>query len=629
MPNTPSSIAIHSQCYRCRRSHAEAAFPPIVALVASGVMLWLGAFAAAATPARFTGVWDNDSVASGDSLGSWCDSQCQPELAGRMLFDARNPVRWVRDNTVVSAKDVEAFVEFWVWDRLPGQVVALVNESNTEAETLPPHLLVAPALAIDRPNNKWGAPATNLRVPVRWVRRIVWQPVASRYQPNTVFYRDGRQTSYRRLRFAGESIRLLRDDGVEEVRLTAIAELHFPAADAWDAYFEQLAALDPDGKARIMQLETAQGLRVTVSDQRFQADFDAKNRGPDRNQDPERRWYHRVQPVWSVEPLWLPYGQIRLRRWFPPQRAPLSCFEPVASRRQSILGGSWQWMADGNVQGDPLEAGQRPYAWGFGVQATSELEFLLPECAHSFRTRLGMDRAAGEGGAARAMVIFAAGARKPLYESPLLVGAGRVLDTGPLLVGLPTGQAGRLVLRAEMAGDDRPEHADPLDIRAIFDWLEPELEFEPGRLRAEALRRAPRLIPCWQDWTVRSGTAAGSILSNYWDASPTRPAYRLGATAAAGLLTISRRIQVSAQMDHLAMVVDRGDQSSPSRIEVRVEGQTVREIDVPIRRGGQPRITDISLVEYRGRQITVELIQHGDDARSLVDWEKLELRGGQ
>lgn len=610
-------------------TNADVLFRPSRLIMVLGVVMLLGPIAAAAMPARFTAVWEDDTLRSGNDLGRWCDVQCQPELAGRRLFDARNSVRWVLDNTLAPAKDPEAFVEFWGWDRLPGQVVAFVNESEPSAEALPPHLLVAPSLPIGRPNAKWGIPATNLRVLARWVRRIVWQPAAPRYQPNTVFYRDGRQSSYRRLRFDGESIRLLRDEGIEEAPLTAIAELHLPASDAWDAYFEQLAALDPDGKARIMQLETAQGLRVTTSNERFQADFDAQNRRPDRDQDPQRRWYHRVQPVWSVDPLWLPYGQIRLWRWFPSQHVPLSCFEPVASRRQSILGGAWQWMADRNVQGGPLEAGQRPYAWGFGVQATSELEFIVPDCARSFRTRLGMDRVAGEWGAARASLLFDAATRKRLYDSPLLLGTGNVVDTGPLALELPMGQSGRLVLRAEMAGDDRLEHADPLDIRAALDWLEPELELDPARLRAEVLRRAPRLIPAWQGWTVDSSPSVGSFLANYWDESPGRAAYRLAGVASAAGLTISRRLQISAQKDRLLLVVDRGEQSSPSRIEIRVEGQTVRELDVPVRRWGQSRTTTVSLAEYHGRQITVELIQRGEDAQSLVDWEKLELRGNE
>ena len=60
-----------------------------------------------------------------------------------------------------------------------------------------------------------------------------------------------------------------------------------------------------------------------------------------------------------------------------------------------------------------------------------------------------------------------------------------------------------------------------------------------------------------------------------------------------------------------------------------MEGQAVQEFDVPIRRWGPTRITAVPLADYHGRQITVELIQRGEDARSLVDWEKLELRGSQ
>ena len=444
------------------------------------------------------------------------------------LFNARSSVRWVRDNTLAPAKDPEAFVEFWVWDRLPGQVMALVNESVSSAETLPPHLLVAPALPIDRPNNKWGVPATNLRVLARWVRRIVWQPAASRYQPNTVFYRDGRQSSYRRLRFAGESIRLLRDEGVEEVPLSAIAELHLPAADAWDAYFEQLAALDPDGKARIMQLETAQGLRVTTSDERFQADFDAQNRRPDRDQDPERRWYHRVAAgverrsavaaVRADSPAALVSAAARAAFLLRARGQP-----PAIDPGRGLAMDGRPQRAGRSARGGP--ATLRLGLWSPGDQRIGiPAARLCPLVPHA----IGDGPCGGRRGAARALVLFDAGTRKPLYESPLLVGAGRVLDTGPLPVELPTGQAGRLVLRAEMAGDDRPEHADPLDIRAIFDWLEPELELDPGRLRggSAAAGTAADSRLAGLDRSLQPG--GRSFLANYWDESPTRPAYRLG-----------------------------------------------------------------------------------------------------
>jgi hypothetical protein len=209
----------------------------------------------------------------------------------------------------------------------------------------------------------------------------------------------------------------------------------------------------------------------------------------------------------------------------------------------------------------------------------------------------------------------------------LLVGAGNVLDTGPLALELPPGHAARLLLRAEMAPDNRPARADPLDIRAILDWLEPQLEFEPARLQAEVQRRAPRLVPAWNDWTVRAAPAAGPFLANVWDDSPARAGYRLDAVAGAAGLSISRRLQISPQKDRLLVVVTRPEQASPSRVALRVEGQPVREFEVPVRRWGPGRSTIVPLAEYQGRQITVEWIQTGQDAQSLVEWEKLELRG--
>jgi hypothetical protein len=360
-----------------------------------------------------------------------------------------------------------------------------------------------------------------------------------------------------------------------------------------------------------------------------------------------------------MDPLWVPYGQIRLRRYFWPQRVPLSCFEPAASRRQSIFGGAWQWLPDRNVQGSPLLAAGRQFGWGFGVQATSELEFTLPACARTFQTQLGLDQAAGERGCVRAAVLLDSGQQKPLYRSPLLLGTGDVLDTGPLPLERPAGAAARLVLRAELPGDDRPAQADPWDIRAIFDWLEPCLELDPAALQAEAGRRATRLIPAWQDWTVTPRSAPGLRLVNYWNeegpgrsGGPDRSGYRLGVVAVGEPVRVSRTVRVSPQKDRLVLCVHRPRSATPSRIEIRVDGQRVSELavpefhDAPLPRGpkppkrnprtprdaaaGQtPNLVQVSLADYHDRQITIELVQQGQDARAIVDWQRLDVVGAE
>jgi hypothetical protein len=608
----------------------------------------------AAAPARYTAVWEDGTQLSGDDLGPWGDPYDQPRLAGRALFSEHSPVRWVVDHATAPGKEPESFVEFCCGgDRLPGRVIAAYNATQSPAETLPSYLLVAADSSLDRP----GTPArTGLRIPTRWVRRVVWQPIASRYQPGTLFHRDGRQSAYRLLRWGDESVRLLREEGVEEVPLAAIAELHLPVQDAWDACFEQWAGLGPGGRTRIVQLETSRGLRVTSSGERFQADRNRAEADPTK----AAAWFHIVQPVWSMDPLWVPYGQIRLRRYYGAQRVPLSSLEPTASRRQSILGGAWQWLADRNVQGGPLEAAGRLYGWGFGVQAASELEFTMPACARTFQTRLGLDRAAGEGGCVRAAVLLDAGGRKALYASPLLLGSGEVLDTGPLRLELPAGVAARLVLRAELPGDDRPAQADPWDIRAIFDWLEPQLELDPAQLQAEADRRTTRLIPAWQDWTVAPRSAPGLRLVNYWNeegpdhrGGADRSGYRLGVVAVGEPLRVSRVIRVSPQRDRLVLSVRRPPLATPSHIEIRVDGRMVGEFTVPEvhypppprgpkrpkhnnpRRPQEaplaqtPEALEVSLADYRDRQITIEIVQQGQDARAMVDWRRLDVVGSE
>ena len=94
-----------------------------------------------------------------------------------------------------------------------------------------------------------------------WLRRIVWQRVADGYYPRTLFYPDGRRLEYRSLRFSGNSVQVLRDEGIREVPMGDIAELHLASVDPWDAYFAQLAALAAGASARLVRVETVWGLR--------------------------------------------------------------------------------------------------------------------------------------------------------------------------------------------------------------------------------------------------------------------------------------------------------------------------------------------------------------------------------
>lgn len=570
--------------------------------------------------ARYTAVWVDGSRHTADGVESWHETASRPKLAGRYLFDESGSVRWLLDSALVQADPPPAAVEMVGGDVLPGRVVAFNTGLESEGLRLPPYMLVTPYESVDWPD---GPVRQSLQVPTRWVRRVIWQRATDRYQPATLIYRDGRRLEFRSLRPDGDGIRVLTGEGVRRVGLQEIAELHLPRSDCWDAYFDQLAVLAPDGRARLMQLETGGGLRVTASAERFQA-------RPRGSASDSRNWYHLVQPAWCLQPLWIAHEQIRLRCYFLPHEVPLSRIEPAVQEEQSDLGGAWPWRFDRNVEGGPLAGGDRVYHWGLGVHALSQLAFPLPSCARSFHSRLGLDTLAGDGGCVQAAVFLGPTTGKPLFAGPLLIGSTDVLDTGPLRLEASSGTPGPLVLRVDAASRQRPRGADPLDIRDTFGWLEPLVELEPAGLRAEIARRAPGLVPAWQDWTVEVGPSKAPLLVNVWDegSDSREAAYRSLVQTGGAALKLSRTFWVSPKNDRLLLTVSRPPGATPSTIEVQIDGRTAGQFEIPEHKAtAPPKPLELSLAGYRQRQVSVCVSQQSADERSLVRWWALALAG--
>ena len=573
---------------------------------------------------RYTGQWTDGSRRAGDEVAPWHQTESAPALAARPLFAEGHSIRWLLDNSLAPADRPRAVVEFVGGDCLPGRVVGVESGEESPTHRLPPHLVVVPYVRLDFP----GGPARpQIRVITDWVRRIVWTRVADRYHPRTLLLRDGRRLDFRSVRLTATSIRLLREEGIREVALSDVAELHFPQLDPWETYFQQLAELSPDGTSRLVELETADGLRATSSSERFQAHCHGSQEDP-------AHWYHLVQPAWSLDPFWLCHHTIRLRRYFMPQEVPLSRIDPVGVSQQSDLGGTWRWRVDRNVEGGPLHSGGLAYQWGFGVHAGNELEFPLPHCARAFHTHLGLDQLAGEGGCVDAKILVGSTAAKPAFASGTVVGSAKVLSSGRLEVDTSSGTPGRLVLRVDAAHDKRPSGADPFDVRDTFDWLEPILELDPHGMQAEVLRQAPRRIPAWRDWQVATGEAEAARLANRWDQTDSRqPTYRLMTVSDQAPLKLSRRLRVGPERNRLLLAVSRPSGTAASKIEVYIEGEPVEEFEVPIRSSREaPEPLVVSLSDYEGRQLTVEVIQKAEDVRdhdqqALVEWRAITLAG--
>lgn len=556
---------------------------------------------------RYAAAWEGGDFSWGAEVGPWHEPLSQPRLSGRPLFDAAAPLRWLLNTQIPPAALPKARVELIGGDCLPGRVVALHGESNENGLALPPHLAVVPLKSVDRP----GAPAREgVRVHLRWVRRIVCQPVAARYQPATLFLRDGRQAPFRTLRIGENILRTLTDEGIVETPLSAVAELHLPAADQWEAYFEELAALSPDGAMRMVQMETDVGLVATSSLSRFRAE------SRDNAADPAQ-WLHMIQPAWSLDPLWLPHPQIRVRRYFDAARPPLARIQPTAVVQRSTFGSAWRWQVNRNVEGGPLQAGNRVFQGGFGVHARSELEFPLPWAAEAFRTAFGLDQTIGNGGCVRPSVRLVAPENKPLYDGPFVVGSANVLDTGLLSIEQSAKAPGRLALIVDAAHDGRPPGSDPFDIRDHANWLEPELLLSRRALPPLIMERAPRLIPAWREWEVATGDASGARLVSHWNAEPPdAPGYRLAAVASRSPLVLTRKIDVANRSLELVIVVRRPAESPAAMIEVQVNGQTVLRREAPL--VWSP--LRVSLAEHRGAAVTIMVVQSSQGQPSWVDW---------
>lgn len=563
--------------------------------------------------ARYVAQWCDGMRSTGGKLGPWHDTRSVPKLQDRELFSPGNPVRWLLDQAAIPVPP-DRWVEFVGGDRLPGRVVAFRDGTQSPRHRLPPHLVVVPDQRVDAPDSPGRS---EIRVTTAWLRRIVWKPVARAFRARTVFTSDGRQLEYRALRFGERSVFFLRDGGVVELAFADIDELHLAPLNPWEAYFEQLTALAPAAGQRLVRYETAAGLRVTSTTERFQALSYGAVENP-------ASWYHLAHPPWSLEPLWLASDSIRLREYFWPHEVPLSRIEPVRSRYEGALGTFWPWQADRNVEGGWLESGGEIFAWGFGVHGNSELEFALPEGVRSFGTRLGLDHLAGRGGCARGRILLDS-ASGPVFVGKTLVGASEVLDTKRLAFDTERPPR-RLVLQTEAMPPDAPAGADPLDIRDAVDWLEPLVELDPQRLEEEMLLRGSRMVPCWQGWTVTMAETPRVRLVSQWDeyGGPPR-GYRLLVAAAPGPLRVSGSVRPWPYRDRLLVAVSRPPNVPASRLEIRVEGRLAGTFDIPVRASGDAPPLAVSLAEYHGREVRVDLFQWPADERSLVQWDAIAL----
>lgn len=589
--------------------------------------------AAQDSPARFIAVYDDGRRITGDEVRQWADDPPAPTLAGQPLWSG-DAVRWLRDQTVPAPPTPSAYVEFAGGDRLPGRVVGFRRASDDSDGALPAHLLVEPELASPAVTALTGA-RTYLRVDPRDVRRVVWQSSSDAYHHGAAYLRDGTRIRFRSLRWGDAAVRLLVDDGAQEIPFGRLAAIHLPEADGWEAYFSQVARLSPDCQGRLVQLETSDGLRATTSTQRFRVRANGATDQPDQ-------WIAQLQPAWCLEPIEIRYRAVRTWQFFLPHEVPLTRIAPAAERRGE-RGMRRSAALDRNVEGDPLRAAELDYAWGWGVHAFQELSFPLTAAVRSVRTRVALDQLAGDGGCARGRILVghiqaevaAEGAKAPqedlrlLYESPHMVGSHQVCDSGWLPLDDSAAGEERLVLLADPAHHNRPAGADPLDIRDFVDWLEPQFRLDPAVLMDEVRRRLPSSIAAWQGWDVELPQVIAPVLNQRRQNAAPVSEYILSVRTDTGApLKLSRHVSIGPTNDCLVLAVERSATgSSASQIEVFVDQRRVAQYAVPAVSDpdARPAPLVVYLKSYRGRDVLIEIVQSGGDERAWVAWRGLNL----
>ena len=566
---------------------------------------------------RWQGRLTSGELITAPEILDWNEPASRPTLAGRALLDERQPFQALWDQEAPVGEPPTAYVELIGGDRLTGEIQGWQATGVSPYHVAPPHLLIQPTMEIF-PND--GSPRLPVRVATRWLRKVVWSSQSGTvYEPATVWLKEGGRVAFRSVRWTESGVTLLTESGLRSFSFHELGELHFPQSDDWEAYQQVLAVLSPGLKSRLVQVDLANGSRLTTSMERFQA-----RHWGDRKR--SQSWWQLVQPVWALDPLWIPFPQITSWYWFPPEEPPLSWSAPVRVERQPVFGSSWLWRGDLNTLGQPLMFGNSErHLRGFGVHGSTSLTFTLPAAARAFRTQAGLDQAAGIGGSVQLSVVQ--GDAAPLFATEPLIGSSRVIDSGwKDLIAAEATAPRTLALRSDMLRDAAPAGADPFDIRDIVSWGSPTLRLDRETLLQQQPQYVPTAIPGLAGWTIAPEMVASLKYRNWLDETDHRvPVYRGLWSTDRPFIVLSRKVTLSAADRWLSLIASRFEASSvPTRLQVKLDGRSAGEFDIPVRLGPiDPAPITVPLPEGGERTVQVDVVIYAGTPDCWWEWRGL------
>ena len=193
-------------------------------------------------PGQLAAVFDDGRRIEGNLVSGWRGSGARIARDG----PARPGVRCLLldGSPADSAPQSDALLEFHNGDRMRGTICGYVAASTQAGQSVGAQVLVQPSQELGKSTEKPIAVETD------WLRRIVFDAAGPprRCPPRSLVCRDGRVIAFRALRFSGEGLSLLTDQGLVRLAYRDLAEVAMQPIDAWDAYYRQLAGIDPQGR---------------------------------------------------------------------------------------------------------------------------------------------------------------------------------------------------------------------------------------------------------------------------------------------------------------------------------------------------------------------------------------------
>ena len=240
------------------------------------VMLVAALLSAAAAPLHGAGPTSYEAVFSdgtrleGERITGWGGAGDSPRLDATSLQDPKRPLRWLRNLRLepwcMPAAGSE-YIEFVGGDRIVGRVVGSRASSEVDGVRTPAHFLVVPATSSrsrSHSRSRSRSPKT-MRVLLGAIRRIVMTPTPrSQYLPGRLFRREGQSVDFIGIRPGDDSLNLLLSNGAIDLKLSNVAEIHFPRVDPWQAYFRILGVMNPACRSRMVRYETVGGTITTA-----------------------------------------------------------------------------------------------------------------------------------------------------------------------------------------------------------------------------------------------------------------------------------------------------------------------------------------------------------------------------